>query len=252
MTTSAPETKQRCLGLVGGVSWQSTVLYYQLLNEAVSSTRGLAVRHAPAGKSFQSANLLLRNLDFSVIVRLQQRRQMHDLDRVLSGACRQLQEAGCEAVAICSNTLHQHLPAIRKELQIPVLSIIDAVKQAVVARGGIRKLLLLGTAATMHSDMYHHAFQDIGITVQTPSPADATQVNTIIFKELVHGLFTPASQSIYLNVIDRAAHEGCDAVLAGCTEIPLLLQGSQPALPEIDSLRAHVDQLTGWLLNEVK
>ncbi len=219
------------LGLIGGMSWQSTQIYYQLLNEGIATALG----------ELRSADLLLHSVDFGSLVRLQERADWSEIGRLLAESALMLERAGAEILLLCTNTMHLAADAIRGAIQIPFLDLVDAVAVAAQAEGH-RSLGLLGTAYTMQSSLYPERMAGYGIDVRTPSPSGQQRIHEIIYSELCQGRVTPSAQRSFQELVTAFQESGTDAVILGCTELRMLRAGlavhQEPAL--LDSTEIHV------------
>ena len=219
------------MGLIGGMSWQSTVLYYQHLNRLVGEKLG----------GSHSARLLLDSVDFAEIEALQEQDDWDQLAQAMADSAFNLQKGGADLVLICSNTMHQCIDSIEAAIQIPVLHIADATGAAIQAKG-MKTIGLLGTRYTMERDFLRDRLsKGFDLQVLTPSKAHRDIVHQIIFEELIHGIIRPQSQQAYQNVIADLKKAGCEAIIMGCTEITLLLDGCDTAIPVFDSTELHAE-----------
>ena len=226
------------LGLLGGMSWESTAVYYRLLNRAVHERAG---GHA-------SAPLILWSVDFAEIEALQRAGDWAAQGRILGDAAAALQAAGAEAIALATNTLHLVADDITARIDVPFVDLIDVVGEA-VERAGYRTVGLLATGYTMRSDLYPSRLAKYGAQVLVPEEPDLVEVNRVIYDELVHGVVSPDSKARYLAVVDRLTARGAEAVLLACTEIDLLLTAADIDLPLLDSTALHCDALADVILN---
>ncbi len=222
----------KTVGLLGGMSWQSTAVYYRLLNERVAERIG----------GDASADIVLRSMDFAEIHRLQLQGEWYAAGELLAAAARGVEAAGAQVLGLATNTMHLVTDQITAATMIPFVHIVDAVADA--AQGmGARRLALLGTGFTMRSTLYQDRLAGRGIEILVPSPAGREVVDRVIFDELVHGVVTATARAAYVEVVDTLARDGADAVVLGCTEIGLLLRPQDVHLPLIDSASVHVDAL---------
>lgn len=203
----------KTIGLLGGMSWESTATYYQLLNETIHSRLG----------GHHACECVLHSFDFARIERLMSREDWPALSALLSQAGVRLREAGAEFLLICTNTMHLMAEEVERAAGIPLLHIADATGAAMLADGK-RKAGLLGTRFTMEKDFYAKRLADrYGIETLVPGGEDRTLVHDIIFGELVHGVVTDESRRKLICVIDRLTQRGAEGIILGCTELPLLL-----------------------------
>ncbi|MHC5347750.1 aspartate/glutamate racemase family protein [Metapseudomonas furukawaii] len=230
----------RTLGVLGGMSWESTLTYYQLLNRGVRDRLG----------GLHSASLLLHSVDFAPIAAQQKAGEWAAAGAVLAEAARGLQGAGATALLLATNTMHKVAEAIEAAVDIPLLHIGDAVGTALQA-GGVTRAALLGTRFTMQEDFYRERLrQRFGIQVLTPDPEAMAEVDRVIFQELCLGRFLPEARDFYLAELERLKVRGAEAAILGCTEIGLLLEGCDAPLPLVDSGERHVALGLEWMLEE--
>ncbi|WXL25276.1 aspartate/glutamate racemase family protein [Ectopseudomonas mendocina] len=228
------------LGILGGMSWESTATYYGLLNQAIRDTRG----------GLHSAPLLIHSVDFAEVAALQRSGDWQAAGELLANAALGLQRAGATALLLATNTMHKVAAAIESAVDIPLLHIGDAVGQALQAQG-VSRAALLGTRFTMQEDFYRLRLQErFGIEVITPSVAQMGEIDRVIFAELCQGQCLPASRDFYLAAVDELKAQGAQAAILGCTEIGMLLEGSHAALPLVDSTELHVGVGVEWVLRE--
>lgn len=221
----------KVLGLIGGMSWESSAQYYRLINEGVRDARG----------STASAKCLLWSFDFSEIEALQHTGDWAGLEALMCDAARRLVGAGAEALVICTNTMHRMADAVELAAGIPLLHIADPTGAAVKA-AGIGKVGLLGTAFTMEQDFYRGRLdQRHGLEVLVPEADDRALVHRVIYDELVAGVVSEQSRAAYRGVIERLVERGAEGVILGCTEIMLLVGPEDSAVPLFDTTSLHAD-----------
>ncbi|WP_300302401.1 aspartate/glutamate racemase family protein [Ferrovibrio sp.] len=230
------------IGLIGGMSWESTAVYYRQINEAVRQRHG----------GLASAEILLRSVDFSRIVALQQAGRWDQAADELAQIGRQLAGAGAACLLICTNTMHKVADVVAEKAGVPLIHIVDVVGRALTAAGAKRPLLL-ATRYTMEQDFYRARLAGLfGIDALVPEATDRGLVHDVIFDELCCGVVRPDSRAAYLDVITRGKAAGADAVILGCTEIGLLIGPEHVDLPVFDSTLLHaeaaVDFADGLLL----
>lgn len=219
----------RLIGLIGGMSWESSAAYYRLLNE------GARARLGPTA----SARCLLWSFDFAEIEALQHAGDWDGLTARLVDAARRLEAAGAELLLICTNTMHRMAPAVQGAVGVPLVHIADATAERIVA-AGLRRVGLLGTAFTMKQDFYKARLRDaFGLEVIVPGAADRATVHRIIYDELVAGRVEPASRDAYRAVIARLVASGAEAMILGCTEIMLLVGQEDSPVPIFDTTALH-------------
>ena len=229
----------KTIGLIGGMSWESTVTYYQLINEAVKKSLG----------GLHSAKILLYSVDFQEIEECQTRGDWEKSARILGDAAKGLEGAGAECIVICTNTMHKVAPQIQEHITIPILHIAQATAQALLA-DGIQKVGLLGTKYTMTQDFYKEKLIESGLEVLIPDQAGITEVNRIIYDELCLGDIKESSKQAYLTIIDDLKKAGAEAVILGCTEIGLLIKQSDTDLPLYDTTVIHAEKAAEWAVNK--
>lgn len=230
----------RTLGLLGGMSWESTVSYYQTINRIVGQSLG----------GVHSARLLLHSVDFADIETLQRSGQWDEAGALLAAAAVKLQAAGAEGLVICANTMHKVAPIIEAAIDIPLLHIADCTAAA-VAQAGLVKLGLLGTRYTMEQDFLHKPLRENGLQILVPDEDGRDVVHRIIYDELVKGIIEPTSRAIYQQEIATLTLQGAEGIILGCTEIGLLLTQADSALPLFDTAQLHAEYAARWMLREV-
>ncbi len=219
----------KTIGLIGGMSWESTIPYYRHINEAVKVRLG----------GLHSAKVILFSVDFHDIEQLQHAGQWDEAGAVLASAARALERAGADFLVVCTNTMHKVAPAIEAAVRIPLLHIADPTAQA-IKRAGLHTVGLLGTRFTMEQAFYRDRLQqDHGINVLVPDVADREAVHRIIYEELCLGHVKDASRDVYRVVMARLVAQGAQAVILGCTEISLLVAASDAAVPLFDTTAIH-------------
>ncbi len=218
----------KTIGLIGGMSWESTVTYYQILNETVKQRLG----------GLHSAKILLYSIDFDEIEKYQSSGEWEKSAEVLSQAAMNLEKAGADFIVICTNTMHKVAPKIQSHISIPIIHIAEATADELIKRG-ISRVALLGTKYTMTQDFYKDKLLKAGIDVVIPDSTGIETVNDIIYKELCLGIISEESKKKYLEIIDRLAEQGAQGVILGCTEIGLLIQQTDTSLPVFDTTQIH-------------
>ncbi|WP_421307039.1 aspartate/glutamate racemase family protein [Aeromonas veronii] len=221
----------KCIGLLGGMSWKSTVSYYQALNRGVRAKLG----------GLHSARVLLNSVDFAEIERLQHVGDWPATARLLAAEARKLQDGGADFLLIGTNTMHKVAPEIEAAIDIPLLHIADATARRLQA-DGIKRVGLLGTRFTMEQDFYKGRLQtNFGLEVLVPAEAERERVHRIIYDELCLGEIRDASRAEYLAIIAGLAAAGAEAVILGCTEIALLVGEAQATVPLYDTTAIHAE-----------
>jgi len=228
----------RMIGLIGGMSWESTAVYYRRINEQVRARLG----------GLHSANVVMRSVDFAGIVGLQQADAWDEAANVLANIGRDLRNAGAGCLLICTNTMHKLAESVQRAVDVPLLHIVDVTAQALTA-AGMRRPLLLATRYTMEQDFYLSRLRERhGIDAIVPSEADRTVVHNVIFDELCQGIIRDESRQRYRDIIARGQAAGADSVILGCTEIGLLLDSNDLDLPTFDSTLLHADAAVAFAL----
>jgi len=227
----------RTLGLLGGMSWESTVPYYTQINQAVRERLG----------GLHSARLLLYSLDFHELERLMHAGDWEGAGAVLTGAARVLESAGAEGLVLCTNTLHRVAPAIERAVRIPLLHIIDATA-AVMLQPGVHTVGLLGTRFTMEEPFYRERLQTLGLRTLAPEAADRSSLHRIIFEELCMGRIEPSSRLECRRIIAALVARGAQAIILGCTELPLLILPEDASVPLLDTTAIHARRAVDWAL----
>ena len=218
----------KTLGLIGGMSAESTTVYYQALNRLARERLG----------GIHSAELVIRSVDFAPIAALQAADDWAATGAILAGHARSLAGAGAEAVLICANTMHLNYDQVAAAVGVPVIHIGDATARALKARG-VTKALLLGTRFTMEKPFYAERLAALGIETAIPDQAERDRLHAIIYDELIVGVINPASQAAVMAMIRAGIDAGCDGVAFACTEIGLLLDVDTMPAPTVDTAVAH-------------
>lgn len=227
----------RRVGMLGGMSWESTALYYRLANEAVRERLG----------GLHSASLIIDSVDFADIAALQRDGDWEEAGRVLAGRARSLEAGGAEAILLCTNTMHLVAPAIEAAISVPLLHIAD-VAAAAALDAGARTVGLLGTGFTMEQSFYRDRLADAGVATIVPGDDDRAEVHRVIFDELVVGVVCEESRRRYREVITHLVDAGAEAIILGCTEIELLVDAGDSAVPVLPTTRLHVDAAVEYML----
>ena len=229
----------KTIGLLGGMSWESTIPYYRLINEGVKQQLG----------GLHSAKILLHSVDFHEIEACQSRGDWKLAGDILAQAALGLQQAGAEGIVLCTNTMHKVADAIETACDVPFLHIADATGRA-ISQHSMSNVALLGTRYTMEQDFYRGRLQEeFGISTLIPEAADRQRINQIIFDELCLGEFSDASRDYYLSVIERLAQQGAQGVIFGCTEIGLLVPIEMSPLPVFDTAAIHAADAVAFMLS---
>jgi len=228
----------RTIGLLGGMSWESTAVYYRRLNEGVRERLG----------GLHSAKVIMHSVDFESVVALQKSDAWDQAGALLAGLARDLEIAGADCVLICTNTMHKLADTVQRAVSIPLLHITD-VTGAAVAAAGCRRPLLLATRYTMEQDFYLAQLRDKhGLSPMVPDAEDRAAVHDIIFDELCRGVVRETSRRCYLDIVATAAADGADSVILGCTEIALLIGAADSPVPLFDTTALHARAAAQWAL----
>lgn len=219
----------KTIGLLGGLTWESTIEYYRLINEGVRDKLG----------GLHSARIVMHSLDFAEVEHLQQINERERIPELLIKGARSVQAGGADLLLICANTMHKYAPEVQAAVTLPLLHIADVTGEAVV-RGGMKRIGLLGTKYTMEEDFYkRHLTEKYGLDVLVPPVDDRQLVNRVIFSELSLGKNLDASRTEYLRIMDDLAAQGAEGVILGCTEIGLLVKQKDTPLPLFDTTVLH-------------
>ncbi len=233
----------RIIGLLGGMSWESTATYYRAVNQEVRARLG----------GLHSAELVLYSVDFDPIEHLQTENRWDEAGRLLAAGARRVEAAGAHLLVLCTNTMHRVASAIEAAIDIPLLHVADATARA-VADAGLRTVGLLGTRFTMEQDFYRGRLTaDHGLEVLVPDEADRQVVHRIIYDELCIGDIRDirdASRSAYADIIQRLSDRGAEGVILGCTEISLLVKPEDARVPLFDTTSIHARSAVDWALTD--
>ena len=227
----------RTLGLIGGMSWESTLPYYRLVNERVRERLG----------GLHSAKLLLYSVDFAEVEAMQRRGDWDAAGALMVDVAQRLQRAGAQAIVICTNTMHLLAPRVEAEVALPLLHIADAAADAVVGLG-IKRIALLGTRFTMEQPFYRERLEARGLDVLVPGDDERADVHRIIYDELCRGAVRDASRDRYREVIAALVARGAQGVVLGCTEIGLLVGDADADVPLFDTTELHARAAADWAL----
>ena len=227
----------RCVGIIGGMSWESTAEYYRLLNRGVAARVG----------GLHSAPLLVHSVDFGPIAELQRSGDWDEAGRRLAAAAKGLEASGAEALVLATNTMHHVAAAIEAAVRVPLLHIVDPTGRSLVA-SGIRRAGLLGTRYTMELPFWRQRLgARFGVDVLVPEPDDRETVHRVIYEELVLGRVEQASRAAYAGIVDRLTAAGAEGIILGCTEIGMLIRPRDLALPVFDTTTLHVASALDFL-----
>ena len=230
--------KQRTLGIIGGMSWESTESYYRLINEGIKAELG----------NLHSADLLIHSVDFAPIGELQAQGAWDEMGVILANSGKRLQAAGAQGLLIATNTMHKVVDDVQAVTNLPIIHIADATAKAIQAQG-LTKIALLGTQFTMTQDFYKQRLIDAGLQVLIPENDARAEVHRIIYDELCQGQFLDSSRQYYSQVIKDLANKGAEGVILGCTEIGLLIQQADSPIAVFDTTAIHAAAAVDFLLS---
>lgn len=228
----------RTLGLIGGMSWESTVTYYQVINRRVREKMG----------GLHSAKCIVYSFDFGEIAHLQQSGKWDEAGALIGEAAASLQRAGADAIVICTNTMHKVAETVEQLSELPLLHIADATAQC-IQKSGYERVGLLGTRYTMEESFYKNRLvEKFGLNVLVPDVADRAVINGIIYDELCNGILRDASLQSFIRIVRQLESDGAQCVILGCTEIGALLQSSAVSLPLFDTAAIHAQSVADWAM----
>ena len=229
--------QQRTLGIIGGMSWESTEIYYRLINEGIKAKLG----------GLHSADLLIHSLDFAPIGELQAQGAWNEMGEILANSGIRLQAAGAQGLLIATNTMHKVADEVITATGLPLIHIADATAAAINEQG-LTKIGLLGTQFTMTQDFYKQRLIDAGLQVLIPESGAREEVHRIIYDELCQGQLLDSSRQYYIEVIKQLAEQGAQGVILGCTEIGLLIKQTDSPIPVFDTTAIHATAAVKFLL----
>jgi len=228
----------KTIGLLGGMSWESSLGYYRAINVGIKESLG----------GLHSAKIAMYSVDFDEIEKLQHQGDWDALAKILCKAAMKVQLAGADFLLICSNTMHKVAPQIEQTINIPLLHIADATADVLITKG-IKTVGLLGTAFTMEQEFYKGRLKDnYGLTVITPNDQDRKTVHDVIYNELCLGKIMPYSKAQYLRIIESLAEQGAEAVILGCTEIGMLVNQADTEITLLDTTAIHAKKAVEWAI----
>ena len=225
------------IGLIGGMSWESSAVYYELINESIREKLG----------GFHSAKSIMVSVDFAEIEEMQHRDDWEGLNKKMVAAAQQLEKAGADLFILCTNTMHLCSEEMIKNTSIPFLHIAKVTADAIVAKK-LKKIALLGTKFTMEKDFYKQILAEHDIEVLIPNEADRQIVHQVIYQELVQGIITEQSKREYQRIIKTLERNGAEGVILGCTEIPLLIKENDVDIPIFDTTKIHAESAVDFAL----
>ena len=228
----------KTIGLLGGMSWESTHHYYAGLNQGIQERLG----------GLHSAPIWLRSVDFAPIESLMRQHKWEDIAAILITHAKALEEAGAEGIVLCTNTMHKLAPVIQQNITIPLLHIAQVTAQAIRSQG-LKEVILLGTRFTMEEDFYTRILQENHLIVHTPNNADKERIDRIIFEELCLGKVTKTSKKEYVDIIEALTqtHPSIQGVILGCTEIGMLISQDDLSLKVFDTTTLHVKAILDFM-----
>ncbi len=230
----------KTIGLLGGMSWESSAVYYQLINEKVKETLG----------STHSAKSVMYSVEFHEMETLQHAGDWNKLNDIMIDAAQKVESAGADFLVICTNTMHKTVPEIREKIAIPILHIADATAERIIEQG-IKKIGLLGTNFTMTQDFYKGRLEkEHNLEVFTPCESDRQIIHNIIYKELILGNIKDESRKQYQAIIEKLKNQGAEGVILGCTEIPLLIKQKDSPIPVFDTTKIHAEKAVEFALKK--
>ncbi|MEF7558970.1 aspartate/glutamate racemase family protein [Bacillus thuringiensis] len=227
----------KTIGLIGGMSWESTAEYYRIINEEIKSRLG----------GLHSAKCLINSVDFEEIERYQSSGDWDSAGEILGNAAYSLQKGGADFIIICTNTMHKVVEKIKENIHIPILHIADATAKE-IKRKDIQTVGLLGTKYTMEQDFYKIRIEENHIKVMVPSEKDRDKINEVIYTELCLGKITSQSREYYKRVIENLIQEGAKGIILGCTEIGLLIKQEDVSVPIFDTTYIHAVEAVHFAL----
>jgi aspartate racemase len=216
------------IGLIGGITSESTILYYRILNQLQASKLG--AKH--------SAELIINTVDFGQISRLQSENRWDLLCEIMADAGKNLENAGATCILICANTMHLCIDAVKNVVQIPVIHIAEATSKSII-ENGIKKVALLGTKYTMERDFFKDILSSFNIETVIPNKEDRNEIHRVIYEELSSGQILQKSKENYIKIINKFIKSGVEGIILGCTEIPLLIKQEDVSVPVFDTTTIH-------------
>lgn len=228
----------KTIGLLGGMSWESTVGYYRAINEGVKDALG----------DLHSAKIILNSVDFDPIEKLQHQGDWEGAAKILCEAALNIQKAGADFLVVCTNTMHKVAPQIEKAIQIPLLHIADATAEHLISRG-IKTVGLIGTSFTMEHDFYKGRLAEkFGLKIIVPKPTDRSVIHNVIFQELCLGKINDPSKNEYLRIIKLLSDQGAEAVILGCTEVGMLVNQADTNVKLFDTTAIHASKAVEYAI----
>ena len=230
----------KIIGMIGGMSWESSIEYYRIINQTTRETLG----------GLHSAKSIMYSVEFAEIEELQHQNRWQETSQILIAAAKNLERAGADFIIICTNTMHKVYDDVQNNLQIPMLHIADTTAEEIRARG-ITKIGLLGTRFTMEEDFYKGRLTEkYGMKVIIPSPAEMEEVHRVIYEELCAGKILESSKEKYIDIITGLVNEGAEGIILGCTEIGLLIKSPDSPVPLFDTTEIHANAAVRFALSK--
>ena len=221
----------KTIGLIGGMSWESTVTYYKIINETVKEKLG----------GLHSAKCILYSVDFQEIEECQANGNWEKSGEILGEAANNLEKAGADFIVICTNTMHKVVDQIKEKISIPILHIAEMTAEKILEKG-LKNIALLGTKYTMEQDFYKSKLIEKGINVIIPDKNDIEIINEVIYDELCLGTINSDSKKKFLEIVDKLRNKGAEGIILGCTEIGLLIKNEDTDVPLFDTAIIHAEQ----------
>ncbi|MDQ0090436.1 aspartate racemase [Paenibacillus anaericanus] len=230
----------KTIGLIGGMSWESSMLYYQTINQRVKEKLG----------GHHSAKSLMYSVDFQEIKTLQHQGKWEEAKKIMIDSAQKLESGGADLIVICTNTMHKMAKEVEESVSIPLLHIADSTANEIV-KDGIKKVALLGTAFTMEQDFYKvRLIERFGLDVIVPNETERMIIHNIIYQELCLGIINEKSRQSYLKIINSLSQQGAEAIIFGCTEITLLISQDDCSIPVYDTTKLHAESAVDFALRE--
>ncbi len=230
----------KTIGLIGGMSWESSLLYYQIINQRVKEKLG----------GHHSAKSLMYSVDFQEIKTLQHQGKWDEATKIMIDSAQKLESGGADLIIICTNTMHKMAKEVEESISIPLLHIADSTANKIV-KDGIKKVALLGTSFTMEQDFYKgRLIERFGLDVIVPNEKERMIIHDIIYQELCLGIINEESKQSYLKIINSLSQQGAEALILGCTEITLLISQDNCSIPVYDTTRLHAECAVDFALKE--
>ncbi|MFC5450412.1 aspartate/glutamate racemase family protein [Paenibacillus aestuarii] len=227
----------KTIGLIGGLSWESTTEYYRHINRIMNERMG----------KLHSAKCMLYSMDFEEVVKLQEAGEWDEATKVMVEAAQRLEAGGADVIVICTNTMHRMADEVQAAVSIPLLHIIDVTAER-IKQQGLRRVGLMGTRYTMEQEFYRERLQRQGIEAVIPQDDERELVHSVLRNELFKGVCTPESKAKFIEIIERLHAQGAEGIILGCTEIPLLVQQEDTGIPLFDTTRIHAEESVEFAL----